>query len=230
VGSICRPVAIPASPGIATLEFYAKEGGTWESGDRLHIEVHTSSCTAGSGWTIVDSLTRSDTTTTYNDFTYDLSSFSGQTAYIRFRGGLTANDTGEQFYLDTVSITTGSPSSQGYINGSDGSSSCGSSVRRERQLDLRTWNLAKNVETDGVEIFVVAFGVCSSNSTTYTQAQCDAQIGNTDADSTADQRLMKCVASSSPTTNDHYFYASSASALPTIFTTIAQQIAHRLIE
>jgi hypothetical protein len=41
---------------------------------------------------------------------------------------------------------------------------------------------------------------------------------------------MKCIASSATGTNNHYYYASSASALPSIFTAIAAQIAHRLVE
>jgi hypothetical protein len=108
---------------------------------------------------------------------------------------------------------------------------CGTSYKRERQLDKQTWDVAKAIEADGVEIFVVAFGVCSSNSTTYTQAQCnDGRIGNTDSDTTADQRLLKCIASSAAGTNDHYYFATSASQIGTIFTAIATQIAHRLIE
>jgi hypothetical protein len=89
------------------------------------------------------------------------------------------------------------------------------------------------------QIFVVGFGVCdpsntgtlgSSTNPLYSLSDCNSQIGNTDSDTIADERLLKCIASSSAGTNDHYFYASTAASLPTIFTTIAQQIAHKLIE
>jgi hypothetical protein len=140
------------------------------------------------------------------------------------------NSTTDQVYIDTINIT-GTGSSDGWINGSVPSPSCSSTpVKRERQLDLRTYEMANAIKADGVEIYVVAFGVCATNSTVYTTAQCDAQVGNTDNDNTGDQRLMKCISSSKVGTNDHYFYASSASALPTIFTQIAKQIAHRLVE
>jgi hypothetical protein len=81
----------------------------------------------------------------------------------------------------------------------------------------------------------VAFGVCSSNSTVYTASQCrttnnGGQIGASNSDNTSDQRLLKCIASSTTGTNDHYFYASTASQLPQIFQQIANAIAFRLIE
>ena len=113
----------------------------------------------------------------------------------------------------------------------DVSSNCSSAQTRERQLDKKTWALAKQMEADGIEIFVVGFGVCDHDaSPVYTDAQCEAQIGNTDHDDTADERLDKCIATSSPGKNDHYFWASTAGDLPTIFSQIAAQLAHRLIE
>jgi hypothetical protein len=108
--------------------------------------------------------------------------------------------------------------------------------------------MSRAIKLDGVEIFVVAFGTCNgSNATVYNNsvaAQCNpiaqispaavpspaGPIGNTDDDNTADNRLLKCIASSTVGTNDHYFYAASATDLPNIFTTIAAQIAHRLVE
>jgi hypothetical protein len=234
-GSICRSIAIP-SASVATLYYYAKDNG-WESGDRTYIEVSTTNCTSGFPGTPLESLTRDDLSSSYDNEELDLTAYAGQTIYLRFRGGLTVGNTGEQFYLDTISITTGSPNSDGYLNGPQPGPACnGTPGKRERQLDIRTIEMAQAAKADGVEIFTVAFGVCQTNSTVYTSAQCQpfttsgGQIGNTDVDNTADQRLMKCIASSAPGTNNHYYYASSASALPTIFTQIAQQIAHRLIE
>jgi hypothetical protein len=55
-------------------------------------------------------------------------------------------------------------------------------------------------------------------------------IGDNTSDTSANVRLLKCIASSKDETSDHYFWAASADDLPTIFTQIAQQIAHRLIE
>ena len=118
-------------------------------------------------------------------------------------------------------------------NQSDGnvSSSCYSAQTRERELDVETYAAAHQLAGDNVEIFVVGFGVCGHNATqVYTASQCQSQIGNTDHDNTADERLLKCIAGSKSGTNDHYYWANTASSLPQIFTQIAQQIAHRLIE
>lgn len=109
------------------------------------------------------------------------------------------------------------------------------SYRRERQMDMLTIEMAQAVKTDGIEIFVVRLGGCANNATVYTAAQCKTafyggQVGNTDKDDIADQRLMKCVASSSTGGNDHYYYTNDANDLPGIFTSIANQISHRLIE
>lgn len=110
-------------------------------------------------------------------------------------------------------------------------SNCRSAQTREREVDVKTYQLAQSLKSQGIEIFVVGFGVCDPNSgPVYSSSQCSAQIGNTDHDNTADERLLKCIASSKPGTNDHYYWASSASQLPAIFTAIANQIAHRLIE
>jgi hypothetical protein len=220
----------------ATLRWYAKRGSDWESGDRAYVQVSTSGC-SGSFTTVFThiptgfSISGQNTGTTYNAFSANLDAYVGQAnVCIRFLGGMTSGLSTDNFYIDTVVLESGdSGSSDGYVNGDDNSSSCGSSVRRERQLDMLTWEAAKAIEAEGVEIFVVAFGVCSSNATVYTQAQCNSQIGNTDVDNTADQRLLKCIATSF-IDNDHYYYATSASGLTAIFTAIANQIAHRLIE
>jgi hypothetical protein len=54
--------------------------------------------------------------------------------------------------------------------------------------------------------------------------------GSSNPDGVADHRLLKCIASSAPGTNDHYYETATASELPEIFTSIAQSIAFRLIE
>jgi hypothetical protein len=220
----------------AWLTYYAKYS-SWESGDDAIVEISTN----GTSWTTLRTHTTSNTSTGYNDFTSDLTGYAGQaTVYLRFRGSMTDNDSGDNFYVDTIQVEGGDPgSSQGYLNGGSPNFNCDQTPgRRERQMDMRTIEAAQAIKATGVEIFVIAFGVCQSNSTIYTATECGTisatptagQIGNTNTDNTGDQRLMKCIASSSPNTNDHYYYATSASQLGTIFTAIANQIAHRLIE
>ena len=235
--AISRGVNLGSVEG-ANLTYYLRTGGagTWSTSDRVYVETSpdNSSWTiratygiSGSGQTVINS--------TYAQFTTSLSSLVGDsTSYIRFR--VSTSGSTVSAYLDTVAISDPNTDSTGYINGDDGSAACGASVKRERQLDMETRDMATAAKADGVEIFVVAFGVCS-NTTNYipTSAECTGSsgasyIGNADADSTADQRLLKCIASSASGTLDHYFYAANASDLPNIFTTIAANIAHRLVE
>jgi hypothetical protein len=105
--------------------------------------------------------------------------------------------------------------------------------------------LARAIKTQGVEIFVVAFagGVsgCNLNNTTvYDDEDPDdcntvldadpGPIGDHTHDGTGNHRLLKCISSSSQGTNDHYYFASDDDELTAIFTAIANQIAHRLLE
>jgi Putative Flp pilus-assembly TadE/G-like len=130
-----------------------------------------------------------------------------------------------------------SPSSECDPADSDASPACGAAQPRERQLDKKTMALADSIKAAGIEIFVVGFGVCGSEDgvipTSATGAltpnYCE-NIGNTTGDTSADQRLLKCMAASSDGTNDHYFRANAATELPGIFTKIAQQIAFRLVK
>jgi Flp pilus assembly protein TadG len=122
-------------------------------------------------------------------------------------------------------------------NGSASSSNPGSnSESRERSLDRKTRDLAKELKDAGIEIYVVAFGACgSTSSTVYTSNQCRTDsngglIGNSDPDTTADQRLLKCIASSTSSTNDHFYSVPTAEDLPSVFQDIAHAIAFRLIE
>ncbi len=102
---------------------------------------------------------------------------------------------------------------------------CYSGQTRSTQLDALTLQEAETIKASGIKIYVVGFEVCGTdNGATFTQAQCDSQVGNGDSDNTADRRLLKCVASSKSGTNDHYWETSDASELPGIFQTIAKQI------
>ena len=150
---------------------------------------------------------------------------------------------------DSNSINTSDVGELSDVDGSSPQTCADVATPRERQMDARTIHLAQAIKAQGVEIFVVAFagGVpncdlgdakiyddtnpSDCNSVVQSPA---GPIGNTDDDDDnadpANARLLKCIASSSAGTNDHYFYANDDDELVGIFTAIANQIAHRLIE
>lgn len=113
-------------------------------------------------------------------------------------------------------------SSDGYVG-----SSCRPAQMRERQLDVKTMAIAERLKSQAVEIYVVSFGTCGSADSSLCKPN---MIGRPSHDNAADRNLLKCIASSSLSTNDHYFEVPTASDLSAVFTSIAQQIAHRLIE
>lgn len=104
---------------------------------------------------------------------------------------------------------------------------CRSAQTRERELDDKTYDMAQEIEDGGVEIYVVAFGVCGSANNNLCNT---GMIGGTSHDNTADRNLLKCVASSASGTNDHYYAVDLATELPEVFQQIAGAIAFRLIE
>jgi hypothetical protein len=108
---------------------------------------------------------------------------------------------------------------------------CHNAQTRERQLDVKTRQLVNVLKAPPyqADVWVVGFGVCGSASSQLpTNSYCSG-IGNTSHDNTADRRLLKCIASSTPGTNDHYFEVASASDLPEVFQVIAWQIAARAL-
>jgi hypothetical protein len=109
----------------------------------------------------------------------------------------------------------------------DVSVSCLGAQTRERQLDTKTKQLVDSMKANGVEVYVVGFGVCGTKNSNLCNP---SLIGGTSHDNTADRNLLKCMASSSPGTNDHYFEAASAADLPGIFNNIARLIGFRLIK
>jgi hypothetical protein len=149
--------------------------------------------------------------------------YSGAVSYMAGSG---SNST-PPAYGDTSPPSSCQPSTN--KSSSENSNNCGSEsgFTSEHALNVDTYNLATTYKAAGAEVYVVAFGVCSSDSTTCDTSKISVSTYN---DSTADQNLLKCIASSKSGTNDHYYYAATASALPSVFTAIAQQIAHRLIE
>jgi hypothetical protein len=106
-------------------------------------------------------------------------------------------------------------------------SSCRSAQTRERQLDTKTKQLVDTMKANGVEVYIVGFGVCGTPNSNLCNP---SLIGGTSHDDTADRNLLKCLASSTAGTNDHYFEATTASQLPGIFQNIARLIGFRLIK
>jgi hypothetical protein len=157
-----------------------------------------------------------------------------QTASNTIKSLVVLSDGDNRYDLVAYSSAQGSPPvscrPSGYSTGSDAGGGCTAATSRERSLDTLTKTLADTLKTAGVEIYVIGFGVCGTAiSTTPSTAYCSG-IGNSDHDNTADQRLLKCMASSTSGTNDHYFRPATAAALPAVFEEIAQQIAFRLTE
>jgi hypothetical protein len=102
----------------------------------------------------------------------------------------------------------------------------------EKAIDVQTRDLAAEMKSQGVEIYVVGFGVCDDDDGWIRDEEvCESSdIGNNDPDYIADRRLLKCIASSTEGTNDHYFEVPNAEDLPNVFSTIARDIAFRLIK
>ena len=245
-GSIYRQFNL-SSASAATLTFWGKQSGSWGGSDRGYAELSTD----GSTWTAVGTYSSSGLSTTYQKFTINIgASYIGDASvYVRFRANITSSSS-RYFYVDTIDISDPNTDSTGYLNGQDGQdyTSCSETpAPRERQVDVLTLNIANAIKAQGVEIFVVSFSACANTdgTTVYNSAgstTCQSQanplvsapasgkVGDTTSELTANMRLAKCIASSTPGTNDHYWYETNAANLPAIFTTIAAQIAHRLVE
>jgi hypothetical protein len=113
---------------------------------------------------------------------------------------------------------------------------CHSAGTQQIKLDIKTKQLADTLINSGVEIYVVGFMPCGAGAhgdphpeQVKTTSFCN-NVGNGDTDTTANRRLLKCIASSTAGTNDHYFEVTSSSQLPDIFTNIARLIGFRLIK
>jgi Flp pilus assembly protein TadG len=239
-GSITRVVDLSIYAR-AELSYYAKSSSL-ESGDNVILEVSPNGST---GW--VTLRDHNSNVSSYTQYTVNLDPYvSDSSVYLRFRGSM--GDTSDNFYVDSIAITN--DSSIGYLNGQDGQNYTSCSEQpgaRERQVDVETLNIANAIKSQNVEIFVVSFSACSNGdgSTIYNNSgnqTCASQtnpvvsppfsghVGDTTTETTANTRLVKCIASSTPGTNDHFWYSTNAADLPNIFTTIAAQIAHRLVE
>lgn len=103
---------------------------------------------------------------------------------------------------------------------------CNTSDSVTSVLDRKTYDIAQSLKSQGVEIYVVGFGLCGTNDP---QTPCDPRnIGAGSADN--DRNLLKCISSSSPGTADHYFEAVDTSQLVSLFRTIGGAIIARLVE
>lgn len=101
---------------------------------------------------------------------------------------------------------------------------CSAALQGEREMDVKTYQLAEMLKADDVDIYVVAITPCGNDDgrTQNTPGYCSG-IGDTASDNTADQRLLKCVASSST----QYFRVTSMAGLPDVFRQVAGAILGR---
>jgi Flp pilus assembly protein TadG len=114
-----------------------------------------------------------------------------------------------------------------YQSSDDTGTSCLAAQPHQKELDIKTKQMADQLKANGVEVYVVGFGVCGTSNNNLCNT---GMIGSSTHDNTANRNLLKCIASSTAGTNDHYFEATSASQLPAIFTNIARLIGFRLIK
>jgi hypothetical protein len=87
---MCRAVDLTSSVA-ASLAYYRKQSGLAAS-DHMYFEVSTTSCASGFGAALVDHTT-ANTGTSYGSSTVDLAAYVGQTAYLRWRGGMPTGNT-----------------------------------------------------------------------------------------------------------------------------------------
>jgi Flp pilus assembly protein TadG len=250
-GAIVRQFNLGNAQG-GSLRFYAKKVSTWTTTDRGYAEVSPDNAT----WYTLQTFT-STTTGFSNSYGTQISldiagscpaCIGDSSVYVRFRANTGAST--RYFYVETVTIVDPNTDATGFVNGQDGQNyiSCTETpAPRERQIDVQTLNIANAIKAQNVEIFVVSFSACpngdgntihnaagqttcSSQANPVVSAPASGRVGDTTTETTANMRLAKCIASSTAGTNDHFWYLTDATQLPTVFTTIAAQIAHRLVE
>jgi hypothetical protein len=149
----------------------------------------------GAGATVKSIVILSDGDNTYNSIAYDAGSNSPPS---------------------TCRPDTSPSQSDQYVD-----TQCRDAQTRERELDVKTMALATALKKQGVDIYVVGYGVCGNPNGNLCNP---SLIGGTSHDNTADRNLLKCIASSTTHTNDHYFEAPGPQAIPGIFENIAVDI------
>lgn len=94
------------------------------------------------------------------------------------------------------------------------------------EIDSKTLDVADALKAQDVEIYVVAIGVCGA----VTSNVCNrTTVGVVPRDDRG-LNLLKCIASSDPGTNSHYFATSNANNLTAILQVIGGRLSTRLIE
>jgi len=109
----------------------------------------------------------------------------------------------------------------------DTGTSCMPAQTHQKALDKDTMTIVNQMKATGVEFYVVGFEVCGTSNNNLCNT---GMIGGNYDDTTANRNLLKCIASSTTGTNDHYFEVTTASQLPAIFQNIARLIGFRLIK
>jgi hypothetical protein len=123
-----------------------------------------------------------------------------------------------------------SPSDPSKSDDDVGTSCLDHTQTQEAKVDDLSYDMAETLKDQGVEIYVVAFSPCGNDDGKTPSSSFCSGIGNGADDAAADRRLLKCVASSTPDTNDHYFEVPTAADLPEVFQQIASALAFRLTE
>jgi Mg-chelatase subunit ChlD len=95
-----------------------------------------------------------------------------------------------------------------------------------RSLDLKTHQIARAMKANNTEIFIIQMysDSCAPPDAIYSASDCNSNVGNADPPLVASPRLLQCMASSSPGTNDHYFKTNDATTLTSIMQVIAGMI------
>jgi len=116
------------------------------------------------------------------------------------------------------------------VSDGDVSSGCRSAANttQAQKVDSLSYSMAQTLKADpnNVEIYVIGLSPCAHDT-----SLCDtSKIGTSLSDASRNENLMKCIASSSSGTNDHYYYVTTATSLNSVFQSIAGRIINRLIE
>ncbi len=104
-------------------------------------------------------------------------------------------------------------------------------------LDDLTYAKALEIMAADIEIYVAGYKVSGSDSGALCDESTVTNIGGgyrrqrfSNPTDSRDRNMNKCIASSTPGTNDHYFEAPAPEDIPAAFNAIASSIAFRLIE
>ncbi len=91
------------SPGATAMEFYQRQAFGSDFGSVYTVRVSTASQTTPTDFTIIDTQTETDFTTTYSLHTVDLSAYVGTPIYVAF---VMENDDGDNWYIDDINMVS----------------------------------------------------------------------------------------------------------------------------